>query len=376
MKMSSTNSNNEGLNLNRAVQRCEENVRYTEELTERDLRVTADLKIDMKEMKDKRTSEENSWSSFTQSCVYIAEKWIETRNLQKELIYLKEQEVKLYQQMNKFEEANSTDNAVPEEITLEEPSAEDSSNGSSVKFSSMQSPEKTIQPKFNLIPPLLRKKSINLTLRTSFKKLKKSKKGAAAKTSLKRCAEEAMAGEVEEVTSKFANAENLKDDLETSCQSISSLHDTVASVLSGSGDSNRNHQDQKCFKLELPALLSKRFNPKPKSNEVVTKDLDQEMTSTPEVCQQSDMTVISNHQAPSTLSLESSSSSLDHHEFGNYPSLDNNGENDFFNREREWNGWKLAPGGSFFEDNTWSKDFLNGYSDEDSFKAVGFFKFG
>ena len=86
MKMSSTNSNNEG--LNRAVQRCEEIVRCTEELTERD-HITADLKIDMKEMKDKRTPEENSWSSFTQSCVYIAEKWIETRNLQKELIYLK-----------------------------------------------------------------------------------------------------------------------------------------------------------------------------------------------------------------------------------------------------------------------------------------------
>ena len=105
-------------------------------------------------------------------------------------------------------------------------------------------------------------------------------------------------------------------------------------------------------------------------------DLDLEITSTPEVCLQSDMTVISNHQAPSTLSLESSSSSLDHHEFGIYPSFDKNGENDFFNREREWNGWKLAPEGSFLGDNTWSKDFFNGNSDEDSFKAVGFFKFG
>merc|ERR1712105_353822 len=83
----------------------------------------------------------------------------------------------------------------------------------------------------------------------------------------------------------------------------------------------------------------------------------------------------SNLQVPSLPSSESSSASHNHCVFDVFPSYDEGGENQFFNLEREWNGWKLKPGGSFFEDETWGKDVFNvtGNNDEDSSKPGGFF---
>lgn len=289
------------------------------------------LKNKIEELKVGKKSDEVSWSSFTKSCVNLAENWIKTRELSRELISLHAKKVKIVEQVKELK-AKMTDLPVHEEDVMEEHREEDDVNGrQTVKVSEnvsaesspspckvTPSPKKSYQPKFVLAPPPLtptkkaaevaaksptketpeiplepptpKTKSLHLKLGTSLLNLKKSKQAAAAEASpvkqspmdlarketvslVEGSQVEAMEVEIAaEAPAEPVIVEAPKDVTATKpsrgqSRPNSPMRNIINSVFSGSGDQNRAVK-LKSFKFGLPTLFPKSSSSKPKTNDV------------------------------------------------------------------------------------------------------------